>query len=418
MILIFGVIFVFLMVFINPSAFSVIFGLVFILLLWLGGREKNLLNPYYLFSSTPLTIILYNHEISPYFLKEFNAQVGFVMFLGISFFILGLLLVKKKKLIIAKSLVNRHFWIVFILGVTPHLIGTIIAGLPILNIDNVEHARQSYSLPIISQFSIFLPISIIVAFQQKSTLKILLSILVTLFFSFATLAKFSILLAFMFIFFSLLKYGHKSKISSVIKRTGILLVLLIPMLFSFVFDARNDLEQSEYQWRQNISTDVPILEQFGDLIYLPYLYLTTPWSNLAHNVDLINNNNNFEYDYGLRSVKPLISLLQLDGFVEYDQKSIYQYPMNTYAFITDFYLDAGIFGVALLSLLLGVFVKKVYQYGTYENDSLKDGLWVTVGFATFMMFFSNHFTSVGYPLVTLVLLMIYQLVSRTLKNIK
>ncbi|KGJ94223.1 O-antigen polymerase [Thalassotalea sp. ND16A] len=410
--LLYGAIFVSLIVIINPSFFSVFFGLVFILLLWLGAREKNLLNPYNLFASTPLTIIIYNKEISTYFLKPLNAEVGIVMFLGIGFFILGLLAVKRKKLVIDNGVVNRHFWVIFIVGLTPHLLGTIIAGLPIFNQGNVALTRESYSLPIISQFSIFLPISIIVAFQQKSTLKILLSISVTLFFSFAILAKFSILLALMFILFGLLKYGHQSRIASVIKLTIIPVVLLIPMLFSFIFDARSEFEQSDYQWRQNISTDVPILEQYGDFIYLPYLYLTTPWSNLAHNVEI-----NDSYDYGLRTVKPLISLLQLDGFVEYEPKPIYQYPMNTYSFITDFYLDAGGVGVIILSFILGLFVKKAYLFGTYEKDSLKDGLWVTVGFATFMMFFSNHFTSVGYPLVTLVLIMFYQFACRIFKNI-
>jgi hypothetical protein len=412
MIQIFGALLVILIFTLNPGLVSALSGVVFLILLRLGGMERSLFNPFYLFSITPLSLMIYNPEISPHFLTPINFEVGGITFLGLSLFILGLYLVKPKpKDAAPNGFENQHFWVFLLIGTIPHIIGIMIAGLPIIAQGSVDLQRVAYAIPIISQFSIFLPLSIICAFQQKKTYKILLSISLSLFFAIIIVSKFSILLSLSFIIFSVVKYGGRHYISSMIRVSFLAMPLILILLFSKVYDLRGEQEQSETKWRQQISTEVDFIETYGDFVYLPYLYATSPWSNLAHTIEVQEN-----YTYGLTSIRPFISLLQLDDFYQLDQKPIFQWPMNTHAFIADFYRDFGFIGVMLLSLLLGVFVKRIYLNAESVNDTLHDGLWVVVGFATLMMFFSNHFTSVGYPLTTFVLFAFYRYMVRVLKK--
>jgi len=413
MIQIFGALLVTLIFTLNPGLVSALSGVVFLILLRLGGVEKSLFNPFYLFSITPLSLMVYNSEISPYFLTPINFEVGGITFLGLSIFVLGLYLVKPKpKGAAPNSFENQHFWVFLLIGTIPHIIGVMVAGLPIIAQGDVDLQRAAYAIPIISQFSIFLPLSIICAFQQKKVYKILLSISLSLFFAIITVSKFSILLSLMFIIYSVVKYGGRYYISSMIRVSLLAMPLIVMLLFTMTHDLRNEHEQSEYQWRQQISTEVDFIETYGDFIYLPYLYVTSPWSNLAHAIEVQEN-----YTYGLTSIRPFISILQLDDLYQLDKKPIFQWPMNTHAFIADFYRDFGLIGVMLLSLLLGVFVKHTYLNAESANDALHDGLWVVVGFATSMMFFSNHFTSVGYPFITLALFTFYRYMIRALKKV-
>ena len=390
----------------NFSLLTILASATLVILLLLGSHEKVPYNPYYFFSTVPISIMFYDSKQFPHFLMEISLGTSFIIFLGIWFFILGLFIKKTRNDMSTKKSISRSFWVIFMLGTFPYLLSFYIAGVPIFHEGEVDLIRQSTAIPIISQLSLFLPISIISAFQTKSNFKIILSIFTAILFSIAMVSKFLVLFTLIFVIFSLFRYGANLRIGSILKASILPSILAIPLLFALSFELRNDLDQSDYQWRDNISVSNEWVASYGDYLYLPYLYMTSSWSNVAYSIS-----KHERYEYGLMSAKPLISLLQLDSFVTYPPKPIYQYPMNTHAFITDFYLDGGIFGVIVLSLILGFLVKIVYINSISKFDPLMDGLMISVSFAVLMMFFSNHFTSVGYPLVIFVLITIYRYIA-------
>ena len=73
----------------------------------------------------------------------------------------------------------------------------------------------------------------------------------------------------------------------------------------------------------------------------------------------------------------------------------------------------GVVGVILLSFFLGMLVKWSYIAAQRSSDLLQEAIWVTFGFASFLLFFSNHFTSLSYPLISLVFFQFYRLVRRS-----
>lgn len=405
----FSYIFTALVLWFNFSTVAAISAVFFLILITLGSKQKTVFNPYFLFSATPLSLMLYDHNVSTYFLIEFDFYVTTIITLGVFSFILGLYLVKPTKRV-RVEVTKRSFWIIVGLGVAPHILGILLAGVPILaeGEAQITAARENYQIPLLSQFSFFLPISIICAFREKSFLKISVSITLSLFFAVITVSKFTILLSLMFIVFAITKYGVKRKPSKLVRFGLPAIIVCFPLIFGVIHDTRSDLEQSEYQWRQQVSSDVGFIDTYGDILYLPYLYATSPWSNLAHNIAIQE-----ELLLGKATVRPFISILQLDVFFPPVDKEIYQFPMNTHAFLTDFYNDFGAVGVCLLPFFLGMLVKHIYSQSIADNDVLQDGLWVIFGFATFMLFFSNHFTSVGYPFVFFLLVGGYKIISRS-----
>ena len=68
--------------------------------------------------------------------------------------------------------------------------------------------------------------------------------------------------------------------------------------------------------------------------------------------------------------------------------------------------------MVLLSFLLGFLVKWSYIAAQKSSDVLQEAIWMSFAFASFMLFFSNHFTGLSYPLISLVLFSVYRFVRR------
>ena len=71
--------------------------------------------------------------------------------------------------------------------------------------------------------------------------------------------------------------------------------------------------------------------------------------------------------------------------------------LNTHTYITDFYIDFGYVGAIIASFILGCLIFFFYKKYGMSNDPLLIGFYVLIAYATFMMFFSNHFVN-GYLL--------------------
>jgi oligosaccharide repeat unit polymerase len=111
-----------------------------------------------------------------------------------------------------------------------------------------------------------------------------------------------------------------------------------------------------------------------------------------------------------------LSVFQLDGFFDFVDRPVREVQFNTHGFLADFYLDFGVLGVVCLSYLLGMLVKLSYVLAVEKPDVLSQSAWLCVGFASFMLFFSNHFTGLSYPLLSVILFSSYRGISRSMQS--
>ena len=211
------------------------------------------------------------------------------------------------------------------------------------------------------------------------------------------LAKLAILMTIVGIVFLVSRYYRN------VFRGNRISVLLISVLFAFLGlfsllgNVRN-VNDVMFAWEDEIRFNNEILDSYGELLYAPYYYFVTPWTNLDYNIE------NWQgFGHGSFTSKPIVSLLQLNRYFPTEEKLVRHNPWNTHTFLADFYCDFGFIGALIMSFLLGCFVILVYRKMMTHGDSLDEALWIYVGSAVLMMFFSNHFTSVGYPVIALVL---------------
>lgn len=382
---------------INPSLMGIGSAPLIMLLLWLGLRSTQMVNPYLLFIIAPLSTILYSTAVSPVFLPELDNYTQFVILMGLYSYVIGLMCVQPNKRRLVSRSANYSFLAIFIIGLIPHLAGIAVTGLPILS-ENVRAARDAYLLPFIGQFVIFLPLSILIAFKRQSRYLVLLSTSVAMALSVASATKFLILFTALFIIFGYIRYEGRN----LLYIKPIYLILLsaasLPLAFNFVFNVRDVGDQTVFLWTSLIYFNYDLLDQNAQYTYLPYLYLTTPISNFAYVVEVQP-----ELTLGARSIFPVAAVLQLDGFLTLEPRPIRMPQFNTHTFITDFYIDFGVPGVMIMSLLLGVIVKITFLTAHASRDVMAEGAWVCVGFASFMLFFSNHFTGLTYPIIAIII---------------
>lgn len=392
---------------INPSMVGAASVILVIVLVLLGRGERQTVNPYFLFLSTPVSLLLYSSSVSPTFLAVMDVSVQLMIIGGIFAYLAGMLTVHARQAVVQSATPPTYsFNAILALGLAPHLAGIATTGIPLLA-DDVNAARASYLLPIIGQFTIFLPVTMLIAFQRRQRALILFSVAVNLFFSFILASKFTIMFTGLFFFFAYFRYGGRA----IFKINPVYLVIIslvgIPILFDTIFIIRENSAQIAYAWRQEVMFQSTILDMYGDYTYLPYLYLTSPWSNFSYAVEL-----HPRWSYGARSLYSLISVFQIDGFFLIDERPIRALQLNTHAYLSDFYLDFGAYGVVIFSYLLGVLVKLTYISALQTRDVLKESIWIVFAFASLMLFFSNHFTGLSYPILSLIFFNLYRLVSQ------
>tara|TARA_B110000046_G_scaffold13464_1_gene13233 strand:- start:10711 stop:11916 length:1206 start_codon:yes stop_codon:yes gene_type:complete len=376
-----------------------IFYILFVYCINMGLKEKFPLNPYYIFAASLFSLIIYNSKISV-FLIDIPIEVYILIFMGISSFLFGMILVDKTlkktepyKKTKGKSSYKKMFWIFLFLGLIPHIIGFLKVGIPILNQINFIKTTDSYLPQGLSYFIFFLPLTIIIGFANKNKRFILLSIFLNGFLSIVRVAKFDILIFATFLIFSYLKYGKKKSENK--KQVMLMSTFLsIPFIFDWFYNLRFKENSVSSQF---LLTDIS--SSLSNAISLPYLYFTSGWSNLTQTILTVS-----EFNYGSYTLYPFISALQLDDLISYSsEKVIYKHPFNTWAFFTDYYMDFGIFGIIIIPFFIGLIVFYSYRKSIMAANPIKDGQFLILAIPTLLLFFSNHFTSVGYPFIVYIL---------------
>lgn len=388
---------------INPSIVGAGAAALMIILVWLGQRESQKINPYYLFLSTPVSLLLYSGSVSRIYLPPIGEGIQLLIIGAIFSYLAGLLFVKgggrKSK---ANQSPSYSFYLILCLGLIPYFGGIATTGIPLLASD-VNAARLAFFLPIIGQFTIFLPVTMLIAFKRQDRFLIVFSFTLNAVLSAIVVSRFSIAFSAIFFLYGYFRYNGRGLFGVRPVHLIVAAGLAIPILFEAVFAARESGSQAVYAWQREIEFGSAVLNNYADYTFLPYIYLTSPWSNFAYLFEVPVESSN-----GARSIYSIASFLQIEGFLNQEPRPVRNGSFNTHAFPSDFFLDFGVGGVILLSFFMGALVKWTYVVAQRSSDVLQEAIWVSFGLASFLLFFSNHFTNLSYPLISLALFEFYR----------
>lgn len=360
---------------------------ILVLCLILGKREEKLINPFFLFAFTPFSLLIYMNLGGRYMLP-LSVETWVLAIINMLAFILALYYTPKFKLISNCRGIKNTRALIF----------------------------SSLIFYVLSMTGRFVP--------QLQSLTWFLSIAA---FVFAIKTKKKMMYMFCgFIFLSVSLSGHASKmgmlllcvsflicydkffVTSVaqIKKLFFLVVLgafFMVFAFSFANKERGHYDVNEgvayYEKQGNISWN------YGPTLFIPYMYITTPWTNVEYVCKSQNVRTN-----GLWMLKPLLGYI---GLKENFEREYYLEPyssFNTFTFIICGFKDFGYWGSIIMSFFLGWYVKKIYSRYVVSNSPFDVTCYILVGLATVEMFFSNHFFMQSYPFTILIVMEFWKFV--------
>ena len=379
-----------------------------LILLTHARKESVLINPYSLFVSTPASLIVYNSSVSSYYLPPLSFKTQLFILLSLLCFFLGLRIGNKIKLRYRHSQIYNG-WHFILIGLIPYAIGYLYVGWPLLA-GNPDQVKSLFFQPVIGQLSLFYTAGLVVYFRKRKTKEVIILSILFLVLSVLVLAKLAVLMTVLGIVFLSSRYYRALFKGNKVTIVLFFIFFLFISLFSILGNLRN-VDNVKFAWEDEIHFNNETLDKYGEFLYAPYYYFVTPWTNLEYNIE-----NWDEFGHGVFISKPIVSLLQLDQHFSVEKKMIRNDPWNTHTFLADFYCDFGFVGSLVTTFFLGSFVTIIYRKAIVSGNTLDEALWIYTGCAVLMMFFSNHFTSVGYPVIALVLFYMYRQIYKVISE--
>lgn len=365
--------------------------LLFVLCILLGRKEQSFLNPYYLFSVAPLSLLIYVN-ISGNYMTELTPKTWGLAIINMVAFILSVFYSSDFKRLknctgpSDKQLII-HTLILTVIGLFSEAFEYFM-GKPFF----LASVLKICSVP-----------AIICALKSKR--KVLIITVLALFVgsSIGFLSKSSVLTYIIALLIGIEKYYIKTqrgrKLMAVYSAIGVFVMVIA---FTFANKDRGSRDASEtveyYEQYGNVEWDSP------DALFMPYMYLTTPWANLQYLTETQD-----ERTYGLWLIRPLMGYLQLDEHFKSSYKMHAYSTFNTFTFIACNYMDFGYWLSIISSVFLGFFVKKVYSRYRRSRSALDVACYVYVGLAVLEMFFSNEFFTQSFPFTIVIIMGIYKL---------
>ena len=370
----------------------IVVGYIFVICLIWGYKEKSFFNPYYLFAITPLSLLLYVNLSSNYML-ELTARTWGLAILNMTAFLLAVR--------------NTLFFNAWNTCKGPNdnklLIHTLLlAAIGLFSGFFSYFVGKPFFLS--SVFQLCTVPALICSLKSKNKILIIGILAIFLGSSLSLLSKSLVLTYLLAVLIGVEKYFIYSKRQR--KNIAVLSVIgILIMVMSFVF-ANKD--------RESLSSDetVDYYSQYGNVewnsnttLFMPYMYLTTPWANLQYLTESQDTRT-----YGLWLLRPLVGYLQLDDkFQSQYHLSAYS-SFNTFTFISCNFKDFGYWLSFISSIFLGIFVKKIYSRYCYSRSPLDVACYVYVGQAVLEMFFSNEFFMLSFPFTIVIIMALYKLV--------
>jgi oligosaccharide repeat unit polymerase len=369
-----------------------------------GLNEKSLLNPYFLFVFTPISLLLYNPAISDHYLVELKQSTYNLAFYNMVLFLVGIQVCRKIKInktILRYDLEDNnkankfHLNMFLIIGMIPIVYGLITVHT--LDFRILKAAIDSMSYSSIIGFFRFPALVFALENKNKTKRNIVVLILIgsmLLHFSKNELVMF-LLTALLVIMQKKQKKGITSNIKKYLLIGGSVAALLIS--FNLYNSVRFDTDILEYM------DNLGYISQGNKYMYLPIMYFISPWSNLQNIMETVHEHTN-----GLWLIKPFISYLQLDRLLGLNYELIPRFiAFNTYTYISVLFIDFGFIGSGILSILIGIYISYLYKLYFKYGGPFTTAVYAFVGYATLMMFFNNHFLQLSYPITIYLIIVLY-----------
>jgi len=362
---------------------------IFLLCIALGRTESKLFNPYYLFSLTPLSLSIYV-SISDIYMGELKSDTWIIAIINFLSFLFALKFTPS-----IKSTSNM---------VGPYTMSSTKIHAIILLVISLFSSLYEYvtksDFVLSSVLSLCYVPALVCALKTKSKILIILCFAVVTLSMLGDISKTSILT------YCLLLFAVSEKYYNTIKKKKLIIVVvgsLFIMLFSFNLalkgrESSSSDDQIDYYLRNS-----DIRWSGYNALFMPYMYFTTPWTNLQYVMD-----NQKEYTYGIWLLKPILGYISVDDSFRSEMKITAQSSFNTFTYIGVAYKDFGLYLSIITSLCLGFFVSKIYSLYKKSKSPLDVGAYVFVAQATLQMFFSNHFLMHSYPITIVILMWMYK----------
>ena len=358
-----------------------------ILFLIYGLRERFLLNPYLLFILTPITLLA-SVNIGANYTLDLTHETYILGIINISAFLFSLNFKFNSREIFEKSkvrfLYNPWFnskWklkfmaIIFLLI---SLLGNVIVEI---------HTLVWF----------FGLVGLACCFKLKK-LWLIIPYIIAVFSLAPELSKTSVVIYLIAII--LLGEKYYRKISRKYILPGILVTVSVVLLSFFI--ANKDRGQLDLNSTIKTYSEQGISWSYSPILFLPYMYLTTPWTNLQYVTLEQDDRTN-----GLWSIKPIVGYFQLDENFK-SQYGIEAFSsFNTFTFIAVHFKDFGYWLSILPTIFLGILVRISYRRFLNYESPFTTALYCVIAFATFQMFFSNHFFMQSYPFTAIILITIF-----------
>lgn len=353
-------------------------------------KQAFLLNPFSLFFFTPASLVLYWPIADKYMMDLTHST----LFLCILHFCLLFLLFKYR----LKSInVANYMPIKFIHKRT----------LLLLNILLYIFGLIGLFLPLLSSFSwilIFFALSVILREDKRIFYILLVSYIVIVILDFYISKLFLLNISlFLAIHFQRRRLIWRMRY---LFFTKVFLIGVVLMLFFFKI-GNKERGYSDTSSIFSYYSEQGIDWAMSPSLLLPYMYVTTPWTNLQY---VINDQD--DLTYGSWLIKPITGYLGLNTKRPLELQSYSSF--NTFTFIAVFFKDFGYLGSLLGTFIIGHFI--VYVYGMYLKRpyGLVVGLYSIVSLAVVQMYFSNHFIMQSYPITAFLIYTIIVTLRRVL----
>ena len=308
--------------------------------LW-GRKEQLLINPFYLFFITPFSLLLY-FDLGGIYMLPLSFKTWMLAIINISAFILALKYtphIKKDNNFISSD----SFWtvtrlthnalILFSLSLLSKLIPELAAVMWMFGVAGIVCALKTRKKAMIALVLLYMVLDM--TSGSTSKMQVLLHCL-------------TVLICY--------RTYYVSNKNDIVKLIIIAIAAIGLMVFAFTFANKergtyNSEEGLEYYSRTGLEWNLDAS------LFLPYMYLETPWTNLEYVVNTQDTRTS-----GLWMIKPFIGYFGIDDDYKEEYQLVPYSSFNTFTFISVHFKDWGYWLSIISSILLGFFVKKVYHF--------------------------------------------------------
>jgi len=394
---------------------KIILGVICVICIILGKKERFILNPFYCFFLTPFSLLIYSPVISPRFLTELRSEVYIVAVLSFIAFIVGC----NKYSTQSESCNNHSSQRLSTINYDNKFASLGCSFLVVPLLYQLFIAFSSIRLPLAAIMNQFVYIG--VAFLLKSNKK-KSYILVLALCLFLLLTKFrKTVFLYLFILF-LLPILNTGDITNRTKKLGIITIGLGVVFMVFIayplkmyfaeYGTLSGLELKADYLRQIVEKASVNYGNLGGSVFMlrPYLSMTTEWTNLDCSLDIEPLRT-----YGMWFLRPILNILQINT----ESMPIYSLTprsnyYNTFGFLTIQIKDFGFVGAVLFTFLLGWFTGWAYrQFREQRNNPLEVVRYLYVSCAVLEMFFSNHFLLGGIHICYLLTWIVFKYLNKS-----